>query len=37
MDEPNCLRIIANGNLLTDYPGNTSTNTTGLELIQIHW
>ena len=36
-DEPNRSRITAGGNLLHDYPGNTSTDTAGLELIKIHW
>ena len=35
--EKNRTRITAGGNLLTDYPGEISTDTAGLELIKIHW
>ena len=36
-DEKNRTRITAGGNLITDYPGNISTETAGLETIKIHW
>lgn len=36
-DEPNQSSITAEGNLLHDYPGNTSTDTARLELIGMHW
>ena len=35
-DEPNRTRITAGGNLITDYPGETSTETASLETIKIH-
>ena len=35
-DEPNRSRITTGGNLLHDYPGNTSTDTAVLELIKIY-
>ena len=36
-DEPNQSQIMAGGNLLYNYPGNTSTDTAGLKLIKMHW
>jgi len=36
-EEKNRTRITAGGNLITDYPGNVSTETAGLETIKIHW
>ena len=36
-ESPNRTRITACGNLITDYPGNVSTDTAGLETIKIHW
>lgn len=36
-DKPNQTRITAGGNLLNNYPGETSTNMAGLELIRIYW
>ena len=35
-DKPNRTRITTGGNLL-EYPGKTTTDTAGLELIKIHW
>ena len=32
-----CTQITAGGNLITDYPGEVSTETAGLELIELHW
>ena len=37
IDRPNRTQIIACGNFINDYPGEVSTNTTGLETIKIHW
>ena len=36
-DKPNRTRITAGGNLITDYPGPTSTETAGLKTVKIHW
>jgi hypothetical protein len=36
-DEMNRTRITAGGNLITDYPGDVSTETAGLETVKIHW
>jgi hypothetical protein len=33
----NRTRITAGGNLITDYPGDVSTETAGLETVKIHW
>ena len=30
-------RLTVGQNLITDYEGNVTTDTTGLELIKIHW
>ena len=35
--EPNRTRFTAMGNLITDYKGEFSTETGGLELIKMHW
>ena len=35
-EEPNRTRITAGGNLI-NYPGDTSTDTAGLELVKVHW
>ena len=36
-DEPNRIRITDGGNLITDYPGTVSIETSDLETIKIHW
>jgi hypothetical protein len=36
-EEINRTRITAGGNLITDYPGDVSTETAGLETVKIHW
>ena len=35
--DPNCNRIIADVNPITDQPGDTSTEISGLEIIKLHW
>ena len=35
--EQNRTRLTVGGNLITDYTGETSTDTAGLELIKLHW
>jgi hypothetical protein len=35
--EQNRTRLTVGGNLITDYTGETSTNTAGLELVKLHW
>ena len=35
--EPNRIQITAGRNLITDYSGNVSTETSDLETIKIHW
>jgi hypothetical protein len=35
--EQNSTRLTVGGNLITDYTGETSTDTAGLELIKLHW
>ena len=36
-DEKERTRTTAGGNLITDYPGDVSTDTASLETIKIHW
>ena len=36
-EEKNRTRLTVGGNLLTDYAGDVSTDTAGLELIKMHW
>ena len=36
-EQTNRTRITACGNLITDYPGNVSTDTAALETIKLHW
>ena len=37
IDDPNQTRITAGGNLITDYPDKTSTDSAGLETVKIHF
>lgn len=36
-EEKNRMRMTVGGNLITDYPGETSTESAALETIKIHW
>ena len=36
-EEKERTRITVGGNLITNYPGDASTDTAGLETIKIHW
>ena len=36
-EEENQTRLTIEGNLITDYEGNVTIDTAGLELIKVHW